>query len=147
MLFARHPSQFVVKDRCWRTRIAPYVSFLSFFCTAAGWNNVLSLLQRTENMKQTLAMRYALKDRHLTRRCQGLLDLTSCLLLLEEERLSSVLCYFLFIARHGMQANKCHDGAQKKTCSEDLWLLVHTLRCTPLPTSFSPQEPCAENVG
>lgn len=54
---------------------------------------MLSLLQRTENMKQTLAVRYALKDRHLTRRCQGLLDLTSCLLLLEEERLSSVLCY------------------------------------------------------
>lgn len=44
-----------------------------------------------------------------------------------------------------MQAHKCHNRAQKKQCLEGLWLLVHTLRDP--PTSFSPQEPCAENVG
>lgn len=148
----QHPSQDVVKDRCWRTALLLTFLFLfEVFLRNCGMEQCALFSQRSENMKQTLAVRDALKHWYLTPRCQGIqTQFQSSCSHPWKKKDSSVSSSFLFIPWHGMQAHKRHSRAHthtrtKKKCSEDLWLLVHTLRA-PL-TSFSPQEPCAENVG
>lgn len=74
-----------------------------------------SLLLRSDNMKQTLACRYASQRRQLTRRCQRPFGLGCGRHALSLRRRTTLSSGFLFTPGHGMQAHERQNKAQNET--------------------------------